>query len=84
MMWNNFGNDMMDGGWFGIMFVLWAIVIIIVIALVIWFIVKLVKTNSVKSYLDNDKSLTILNERLAKGEITTEEFNQLKDVISKS
>lgn len=84
MMWNNFGNDMMDCGWFGIMFVLWAIVIIIVIALVIWFIVKLVKTNSVKSYLDNDKSLTILNERLAKGEITTEEFNQLKDVISKS
>lgn len=83
MMWDNFGYDMMDGSWFGIMFFLWAIVIIIVIALVIWFIVKLVKTNSVKSHFDSDTSLTILKERLAKGEITTEEFNQLKNVISK-
>ncbi len=84
MMWDNYGYDMMDGGWFWLMFIFWAIVVIIVIALVIWFIVKFVKSNSVKSQFDNDKSLTILNERLSKGEITTEEYTQLKNVISKS
>lgn len=82
MMWDYYGYDMMDGGRFWL-FILWVIVVIIVIALVIWFILKLVKSNSVKSQVTYDKSLTILNERLAKGEITIEEYAQLKNVISK-
>lgn len=83
MMWDNYGYDMMGGGWFWLMFILWIIGVFIVIALVVWFIVKLVKSNSVKSQVDNDKSLTILNERLAKGEITMEEYTKLKNIIAK-
>jgi len=83
MMWNDYGYDMMGGGWFWLMFILWIIGVFIVIALVVWFIVKFVKSNSVKSQFDNDKSLTILNERLAKGEITMEEYTKLKNIIAK-
>lgn len=83
MMWDNYGYDMMGGGWFWLIFILWIIGVFIVIALVVWFIVKLVKSNSVKSQVDNDKSLTILNERLAKGEITMEEYTKLKNIIAK-
>ncbi|KAF0092552.1 MAG: hypothetical protein FD141_736 [Fusobacteria bacterium] len=83
MMWDNYGYDMMGGGWSWLIFILWIIGVFIVIALVVWFIVKLVKSNSVKSQFDNDKSLTILNERLAKGEITMEEYTKFKNIIAK-
>jgi putative membrane protein len=77
MMWNN-GFGMMRfgfGGWFmGIIYFL----IIIAICLAVFFIVK----NNIKSTARNNETpLEILKKRYAKGEISKEEFEKIKNDI---
>ncbi|KAF0091147.1 MAG: hypothetical protein FD141_936 [Fusobacteria bacterium] len=84
MMWNRYdnGSGMMDG-WFLVIFIIIAIVVALIIALVIFTIIKLVKTNDKKNISNNNNALSILNERLAKGEINIEEYTKLKNTLIK-
>ena len=76
------GPGMMWGGgmgWFGMIFMLafWVLVIVGLIYLIRWLI------QSTKSREQGGSgALDILNERYAKGEISREEFNQVKKDLS--
>ena len=77
MMWWPWSNA--GGIWMGLgslfMIVFWAIVI----ALVVWLIVRLVRSGQ---YTASQSPLDIAKTRYAKGEITREEFEQLKKDLS--
>jgi putative membrane protein len=64
-------DDGWDGGWFwlwgGLMMLFWAVVI----AVVVWFIVRSVHRSS-----SGSRAREILDERLARGEITVEEYRE--------
>ena len=66
------------GGWFGMM-----IIPVILIGVVIYVVYKLSQKNNVKDIGTRDKSLDILKERLARGEINDDEYNQKKDTLLK-
>ena len=73
MMGNNFG------GWYFSSF-LWQIIWLAIIVAVIYILI-----NSLSSRKKSeDRSLQILKERLARGEITQEEYIKLKDTLSRS
>ena len=74
---NRYGYNMM-GGQFGFM-----IICLIIMGIVIFVIYKLLKNNNISDIGDRDKSLDILNERFARGEINEDEYNQRKNVLSK-
>ncbi len=81
-MWHEYGNGSdFAGGWFWLFFIV--IVVLIVIALTIYLIVKLVQSSSNSTKSVNDNSLNILNERLARGEITPEEHTNLRKYIGR-
>lgn len=84
MMWNRYydGSGMFDG-WFWVVFVIIAIVVALSISLIIFTIIKQVKTNDKNNTSFNDNAISILNERLAKGEINIEEYTQLKNTLIK-
>jgi len=72
------------GGW-GIggmilMFVFWALLITGIILLIVWIIRRVSYTG--RDFYYTDKSIEILKERYAKGEITKEEFDKMKKDIS--
>ena len=77
MMWWPWSN--MGGLWMGLgalfMFVFWGIVI----ALVVWLIVRLARSGKQTA---SENPLEIAKARYAKGEITKEEFEQLKKDLS--
>ena len=75
MMGYGYGYNMMRGG-FG-----FTIICIIIIGIVLFVAYKLLKNNNVKDLGDRDKSLDILNERFARGEINEDEYNQKKNVL---
>ncbi len=78
MMWFRYGNGYNNmGGWFWLIF----IIIAIVVAVGIFLVVKLVQSSSNSTQSVNDNSLYILNERLAKGEITPQEYTNLKNML---
>lgn len=84
MMWDRYDNGSgMFPGWFWVIFVIIAIVVALIIALVIFTIIKLVKTNDKKNISISHNALSILNERLAKGEINIEEYTKLKNTLIK-
>lgn len=66
-------------GWFG-MFICLLIVVLIIIGIVYLVRGGLNRTNKLNRDVTNNRSLDILKERFAKGEITKEEY----DVIKKS
>lgn len=77
MMGNGYGYNMM-GGWFGMM-----IIPVILIGVVLYVVYKQNQNNNAKDIGTRDNSLNILNERLARGDINVEEYNQKKDIILK-
>lgn len=54
---------------------------ILLVGIVIYFIFKNQKRKST-AVVTGSQALTILNERLAKGEITQEEYEKIKKIIS--
>ena len=54
---------------------------IIVLAIVVYIIYRIVKKKGVISNIKSNKSLDILDERLAKGEITEEEYKRVKSIL---
>ncbi len=75
MNWGNYGWGM-GFGWI-YMIVFWALV-----ALGIVYIVKLIAERGTKS--GQDSALDILQKRYAKGEITKEEYEKMKEDLKKS
>ena len=65
------------GMWYG-----W-ILIIAIIAAVVYFITNANKNNDSRYTNNSETSLDILKKRLAMGEITTEEYNKLKNELTK-
>ena len=84
MMGNGYGHNMMEngynmiGGWFGMM-----IIFLILIGVIVYVVFKQNQNNNGKDIGTRDNSLNILNERLARGDINVEEYNQKKDIILK-
>ena len=84
MMGNGYGNNMMEngynmiGGWFGMM-----IIFLILIGVIVYVVFKQNQNNNGKDIGTRDNSLNILNERLARGDINVDEYNQKKDKILK-
>ena len=76
------------GGWRGGFFpgqlwslLLWGLVIVLLVYLVTRISRPRLNT-SLNAYRDRDDSLTILKTRLARGEISTEEYAKMKQVLS--
>lgn len=70
---------MMGGfGWFGILICI--IIIVLVIVGIVYLVRSLVNRSSKNGTHSNNRSIEILNERFAKGEISKEEY----DIIRKS
>ncbi len=70
-------NGMFGGGmWFSWLF--WIILIVVIIWAIIQFTNRSQPMNFTNS-IDNETSLDILKKRYAKGEITKEEFEKMKE-----
>ena len=89
VMWNcNYGP--WAGGWGGGFFPgnLWGLLIWgLVIVLLIYLATRLFRSRAdhpLNASRDRDDSLSILKTRLARGEISTEEYTQMKKVLSQS
>ena len=69
-----------DGMWFGMG---WGWIIgLIVLALIIWAIVRITGRNTGATQQSSKTPMTILKERYASGEITKEEFEEKKKDLS--
>jgi putative membrane protein len=78
------GNGMMYGyhfgmGWMLLGFVFWIFIITCAVLLVLWIIGKSGRGRRVQ---DEDSAVEILNKRYAKGEITKEQYDEMKKDIS--
>ena len=67
----------MMGGWFGM------IIPLILIAVIVYTVIRLSGHNHIGYGRSYDNSLDILNERFARGEISEEEYKQKKALIMK-
>lgn len=80
------GNGMMYGyqggmGWMVLGFVFWLAVIAGIVLLVIWIIGKSGKGKQVQT---EETALEILNKRYARGEISKEQYEEMKrDILTK-
>ena len=77
MMGYGYGNTMMGGG------VRVMIIPIILIGVAIFLFYRKGQNYNANDLGARDKSLDILNERFARGEINEDEYNQRKNVLSK-
>jgi putative membrane protein len=86
MMWNYYTMRGDFGMFGGLLFGLF-IFKIIVLAIFVYIIYRIVKkkgvisNTNVISNIKSNKSLDILDERLAKGEITEEEYKRIKNIL---
>lgn len=74
------GHGMMGGwmgGWFGMLIPL------ILTVVIVYVVVRLLGHNHTANRRSYDNSLDILNERLARGEISEEEYERKKAMIMK-
>ncbi|QTC44060.1 SHOCT domain-containing protein [Bacillus sp. V3] len=67
----------MGGGFFGTGF-LFVLIVIAIIAIFIWMMRSNPKNESHHSNQKSNQALNVLKERLAKGDITEEEYDRLK------
>jgi len=75
------GHDGM--GWWMVFGGLWSVVFwVVIIGLVVWGIKKLVERGGSSETTRKRDALDIAKERYAKGEITKEEFDQIKKDLS--
>lgn len=72
MMWDQWGNGYgMGWGWFGAMHLLWWLLLIVGAAMLLRYIVGAKEARG-----SDDRSLAVLRERFARGEIDEQEFNE--------
>jgi putative membrane protein len=79
--------DMMNGNWGGGMFLsgfIWLLFLILVIVLIVFLVIKLSSTGNSASSASppRDESLSILKERFARGEISEEEYERMKQKLN--
>ena len=65
----------------GVWMILWFIIFIVICAAIIYFLISLAKQNPRENNTNYNKSVTILKERYARGEITLEEYEQMLENI---
>lgn len=80
-------GTMMDGSGFGIIGMLFGLFVALlflvgIIVLIIW-IVKQFAPGGTPAQQSNDSALDVLKERFAKGEISKEEYADMKKVLTK-
>lgn len=80
MMWHYYAMRGDFGMFGGLLFGLF-IFKIIVLAIVVYIIYRIVKKKDLIGNIKSNKSLDILDERLAKGEITDEEYKRVKSIL---
>jgi putative membrane protein len=81
-MWNCFHNGFGNGYWplgGGIMGFL---IMILVVLLIAFLVIKVIKPGKTIQCSDRTDSLKILKLRFAKGEITEQEYQKMKDILS--
>lgn len=73
------GWHMYDGDWWwwgmGLQMLFW----ILLAMIFVWFLVRLLKKQD--GHSESQDALQVLKMRLAKGEISKEEFNEMKDLL---
>ena len=80
------GGSSWAGGFFpgGIFYLLvWGLIVLLFVYAAVW-IFKAVTADKYARHRDRVDSLAILKARFAKGEISSEEFNKMKQVLSQS
>jgi putative membrane protein len=80
---SRFGTNTFGGQYMWIGMVLHILFVIAVFVLIVWIVKKLLSNQKPKTVtVDSSKALEIIKERYAKGEITKEEFENLrKDLL---
>jgi putative membrane protein len=76
----HYGHPMWSGGW-GHMFMGWGMMAIFMIAVIV-IVMFLIKGVSGTDKTPSSSALDILNERYARGDIDTAEYNERKNTIS--
>ncbi|WP_239984897.1 SHOCT domain-containing protein [Sporolactobacillus pectinivorans] len=76
-----YGNGMMNGFGIGMGLVGWLVQLLLFAAVIYLVIILIKKLLNQPQPPATDKSQAILNERLAKGEITEEEYRKLKNLL---
>lgn len=71
-----YGCDLLGGGWFGMM-----IIPLLLIGVIVYAVIKLASNSNVRNVRESGSALEILNERLASGEISEEEYKQKKALL---
>ena len=72
-------GDMMGGMWFAGLF--WLLVIAAGIALVAWILVRAIRSGGPTDSGQEDRSLTILRERFARGEISESDYHEQRRIL---
>ena len=82
MMWNDY-HHMMNGPYgFGIGGIIMGIIFLFILGIIIYFVVIALRKNTINNDKTTETALDILKKKYAKGEITKEEFEEKKKVIS--
>lgn len=76
MHWGDYGWGMGVGGWL-LMALIWIVVILGIV-----FLIKL--TTGTRNKIEKETALGILEKRYARGEISKEEFEQIRNDLTKS
>ena len=79
MMWNDY-NGMMNG--FGIGGIIVGIIFLVFLGIIIYFVIIVLRKNTINNEKVTETALDILKKKYAKGEITKEEFEEKKKMIS--
>jgi len=70
---------MMGGGGF---MLLGSVLLLVLIGLIIWKVLTLTNKNEKRDIIDDESSQNILKKRYARGEITKEQFDEMKKNIT--
>ena len=68
--------------WYGTMVFGW-ILWIVIVAVIIWLLIYIIKMQRPTEHGRGDRSMEILKERFARGEIDQEEFEQRRKILLK-
>ena len=70
-------------GYGGITMIIMGLFWVLIIALVVWFFMRHIKSNSFSGMISNKNPLEIIKERYAKGEINKTKYEEIKKELNK-